>query len=400
MPHTMMVQLIDLYLEPWISHYHSNSKTTTASPVTTYTSADFDLLELELRSNAIRVQIFDGKVVYRDVCNHGKGGAWYTEQRVNGVLEILKKLAPHLNTTKKIELFVSYRDHPKFTDNSMTLLHNFPYFATHSSPRAFVDILFPDPLDNSATYDASSINTKIMPYSERIDKVFFRGKFTSFVAHGKDVLPSGRVKIHKISDQYPHLFDSGLVGAAVYKMEALGGFEGLMHYLQSSPRTETSPADANNFKFQLDLDGGLGSCRTVGILKSGSVLLKVMSPFQQFSDPFLVPFKHYIPVDQHMHYIKPITEWCLKNPILMESIATEAADFASQFHSPEGRSLYWKILLEKYALLMDAPTTTTSGDVDNRSPFQPVPDHLCDFYEEHRDSCPAMLGCYLGWKEV
>ena len=74
-----------------------------------------------------------------------------------------------------------------------------------------------------------------------------------------------------------------------------------MHYLNSTCHATNSPAEENQFKFQLDLDGGLGSGRTVGILKSGSVMLKVMSPFQQYADPFLVPIKHYIPVDQHMH---------------------------------------------------------------------------------------------------
>ena len=74
-----------------------------------------------------------------------------------------------------------------------------------------------------------------------------------------------------------------------------------MHYLNSTCHATNSPAEENQFKFQLDLDGGLGSGRTVGILKYGSAVLKVMSPFQQYADPFLVPIKHYIPVDQNMH---------------------------------------------------------------------------------------------------
>ena len=203
-PTSMMTQLIDIYLEPWISlsHYYPNAKT--ASPVTTYASADFDSLEIKLRTNAIRVQIFDGKVVYRDVCNGGKGGAWFKSLRTNKNLQIFKRLAPHLNTSKKIEFFISYLDHPKFSDNSMTPVHNFPYFAQHSTPRAFVDILVPDPVDLSDTY-GNSIQTESLPYSERINKVYFRGKFTSFRAVGKELLPSGRVQVHLLSDQYPQL---------------------------------------------------------------------------------------------------------------------------------------------------------------------------------------------------
>ena len=125
-----------------------------------------------------------------------------------------------------------------------------------------------------------------------------------------------------------------------------------------------------------------------------------MSPFQQYADPFLVPFRHYIPVDQHMLYLKPIAEWCLKNPKLMETIANNAADFASRYHSLQGRSLYWKILLEKYARLMEAPNMKSDGDVDNRSPFQPVPDSFCDEYKKHSSHCPAMKECYSDWKEV
>ena len=199
-PTSMMTQLIDIYLEPWISlsHYYPNAKT--ASPVTTYASSVFDSLEIKLMTNAIRVQIFDGKVVYRDVCNGGKGGAWFKALRTNKNLQMFKRIAPHLNTSKKIEFFISYLDHPKFSDNSMTPVHNFPYFAHHSTPSAFVDILVPDPVDLSDTY-GNSIQTESLPYSERINKVYFRGKFTSFRAVGKELLPSGRVQVHLLSDQ-------------------------------------------------------------------------------------------------------------------------------------------------------------------------------------------------------
>ena len=130
-------------------------------------------------------------------------------------------------------------------------------------------------------------------------------------------------------------------------------------------------------------------------------MLKVMSPFQQYADPFLFTFQHYIPVDQHMHYLKPITEWCLKNPELMKTIAANAVDFASQYHSLQGRSLYWKILLEKYARLMETPDMKSGDDVNNRSPFEPVPHSLCDKYEKQSTYwCPAMKSCYSGWKEI
>ena len=207
----------------------------------------------------------------------------------------------------------------------MTPVNNFPYFAKYSTPRAFVDILFPDPVELNDMY-GNIIQTKSLPYSERINKVYFRENFTSFRAVGKDLLSSVRVQVHLLSDQYPHLFDIGLVGASSNKIEQWNGFEDLMHSLNLTPCATNSCAEANQFKFQLDLDGRMGSGRTVWILKYGSVMLKVMSPFQQYADPFLVPFKHYIPVDQHMHYLKPITEWCLNNPELMETIAANTVD--------------------------------------------------------------------------
>ena len=137
--------------------------------------------------------------------------------------------------------------------------------------------------------------------SVRINKVYFCGKITSFRAVVKHLLPFGRDQVHLLSDQYPHIFDSGLVGASSKKIEQWNSFEDLMHYLNSTPHATNSPTEANQFKFQLDLDCGLGSGHTIGILKYGSVMLKFMSTFQHDADPFLVTFKHYIPVDQHMH---------------------------------------------------------------------------------------------------
>ena len=75
----------------------------------------------------------------------------------------------------------------------------------------------------------------------------------------------------------------------------------------------------------------------------------------------------------------------------METIAANAVDFASQYHSLQGRSLYWKILLEKYAILMETPNMKSGYDVNNRSHFEPVPYSLCNKYKKHKTYwCPAM----------
>ena len=407
---SMMAHLVDLYLEPWMGVNHSasapaSSNTTLAStPVTTFTSADFDDLELELRTNAIRVQIFDGQVMYRDVCNVSMQQEFKATRSI-GQLRIFQHIATRLRSTnRRIEFFVSYLDHPKFTDNSMTngRLHNFPYFALHSTPRAYSDILVPDPLDIGDRYDSKKNGNRPIPYGDRIDKVFFRGSFSPFKPFGKDLWSNGRVRAHKLGDQFPHLFDTGLVSISSSRLGPFANFSEMMGYINSIPRAKTDIGEANKYKFQLDVDGGLGSGRAVNILKSGSVLLKVMSPFQQFADPLLIPFKHYIPVDQHMHYLVPIVKWCIENPTLMETITRNAVEFASQFHSIDGRSLFWNILLEKYAGLMEAPHPRNKRDKDkrNRAPFEPVPENLCKKYEATRQYCPAMITCYSGWKNV
>ena len=111
-------------------------------------------------------------------------------------------------------------------------------------------------------------------------------------------------------------------------------------------------SDQLKHKFLISMDGNGATCsRVVGALKSASVLLKYDSKSQLFYFPYLVPWKHYIPISSDEDVVN-VVETEIERPGFFSSIARNGSDFANKHLTKEAVTRYTLGLLREYSQLM------------------------------------------------
>ena len=110
--------------------------------------------------------------------------------------------------------------------------------------------------------------------------------------------------------------------------------------------------DHLKYKYLVDIDGG--SCtfeRYYWLLLSNSVVLKQITPNQQWYYGMLEPYKHYIPVKEDLSDLMEQIRWAKENDDEARKIAENATDLVMQHLSGEDIYVYLYHLICEYARL-------------------------------------------------
>ena len=85
----------------------------------------------------------------------------------------------------------------------------------------------------------------------------------------------------------------------------------------------------------------------------GSLVFKQQATLYEFWETELVPFEHYIPVEEDLSNLVEMIEWALQNDDQAKKIAANGLRFVREKLGEERIFCYWAELLTKYGALFD-----------------------------------------------
>ena len=169
-------------------------------------------------------------------------------------------------------------------------------------------------------------DVKPILWSDKIEKVVFRGKVTGC---GHTIKDNIRLKAALLGFENPDLLDVGIVdwnaGIKKPKYHPVSIINpknfpfGLKEYMPV--------ANKYKYKYILNLDGNVSAYRLGEELGSGSVIFIPQSKYVLWFSHKLIPWKHYIPIDNDLGNLLEMVQWCKENDTQCQQIAQNAKSF-------------------------------------------------------------------------
>ena len=279
-----------------------------------------------------------------------------------------------------VEFFINRRDFPQFRkdgsepydqiygDHQPLLSHNYEKYSpiiSFSGNSHFADILMPTYEDWSrAVYQETGkvfLRTcqtypkiKQVPWENKTKKAVFRGSTTGMgVSNGVDGKPkpiNQRLSAYAISRQHKSFIDYGITKWNLRPRK-------LFRY----PYLETiEPQDLKNpyflanrlnlqqqseYKYILNLEGNVAAYRLSYELSSGSVILLAKSKWKMWYNKMLIPYTHYVPVQENLEDLITQIVWCIHNDEKCRQIALNAKNFYDKYLGIKGVLDFWQTRL-------------------------------------------------------
>jgi len=116
------------------------------------------------------------------------------------------------------------------------------------------------------------------------------------------------------------------------------------------------------FKYILSIEGyGGWSDRLSSLYFTNMLVFDQEHPCEQWFEPLVIPYKHYIPVHHDFRNLPNLVIWAESHPNLVKQILKNGNDFAQQYLRQQGILLYAHTLLKKYSKLLNYKITRRSG---------------------------------------
>ena len=207
-----------------------------------------------------------------------------------------------------------------------------PIFAFGKDVSDRQTLLIPDPAYlGSAGYvkekERAELASAEIPWSKRIPATFWRGAATGGGmenVHYWESTPRGRLvlKAKEISDYR-------ILDARITKIGHLPD-EMQETLLDAGVLSEEVPFEHFfNYRYLVDADGYHCAWKSLFMkLISGSVVLKIESPLEQWYHRELVPWKHYIPLARDLGDFRQVAEWLRAHDREARQIALDGAEAA------------------------------------------------------------------------
>lgn len=293
------------------------------------------------------VKVVDGRVYFR---YGGFYTVWYRLLRFTQSVKMIQDAVDTYNLTSlRVEFFVNTCDHPmSFFSGHWPGRAGFPVLSTELTEDT-MDVGIPDPLDLTDAYNPDLALQ--VPWAQKQPKAVFRGATTNFQLSDGNWGANTRLRLHRLTDAHAELIDARVsrwshATTAVQAQLKGDGFL-LGNYMN---QTEMS-----GFKYQVVADGGGGSCRTCGVLRSNQLTLRQDSPFQQFYEPLLEDGVHVVTVQHTYDDLPEKVRWAQKNDERVRAIIRNANTIGESSCTWSGRRLYWGVLLVKYQAALARP---------------------------------------------
>lgn len=378
--------LVDHYLAPWLP--------VGGREVRRVSQRMLAAMELSYKGGSARIRIQNKRIWYRKIVYWRQT---YRTERLAWYLAFLRDLIDVglIDDGVKVDFVLYLGDGPKVAADTFTQDAGFPLFSLRTS-LTHVDIPVPDAtaFGSNGNYQWPA-DAKQTPWAERATRAVFRGRASCLKMQAENWHYCNRVRAAQLAQDHSDLLDIGLIdwnqlfGNARTLLDAptreeVEGTTGVaaaapLDYLQQS-----------NFRYILDLDGGLGSSRKPGILSSGSVLVSQQSPWFVHWEPLMRPMREYVSVQRALRDLPAKVQWLRDNDTAALRIMRRGQRFADKFTSLASSRLYMAKLLRRYQTLLD-PTSHWSTD-------EPIAFDYCQ-RPGIAEVMAGPLACSRGWLE-
>lgn len=271
---------------------------------------------------------------------------WEGSESIDRVRKTTRMLDRMTKSRKLPDVEFILTVHDGFTSHSKNTMPIFCYAKTLNQP----GILFPDPLTEAfARHSRKSIAraNKRQKYAWRNKKdvAFWRGGTTGgkFLADNWYTLP--RAKLALLTKYHPSLVDSGFTTYPGVSLEVKKEMQETLPNV-----TWTVHKDHLDYKYLVVPDGNTCTYPRYYLgLFSNSVVFKQNSDQIQWYYRALVPYEHFVPVEDDFSNLPEMVEWAKKNDLKMRMISRNATDFVNQNLLPKHIYNYVEALIREYA---------------------------------------------------
>jgi len=173
---------------------------------------------------------------------------------------------------------------------------------------------------------------KKFPWSQKINKIYFRGSATGSDLRTADINTIPRIQFMNLSKGLSFV-DAGLTSYSAHQWNAKALAKLRQNFALVKP---TSPADSLAFKYLLDIDGNACTfSRKAWILYSNSLLMKPASNKIQWYSHKLLPYVHYLPLNQDFSNLQQQYTWAESHQAEVIAITRNANALAAEVFSEE-----------------------------------------------------------------
>ncbi|KAM8976110.1 protein O-glucosyltransferase 1 [Pelodytes ibericus] len=264
--------------------------------------------------------------------------------RCSGVEHFILKLLPIL---PDMELVINVRDYPQVPKWMTPIIPIFSFSKTSD----YQDIMYPAwtfweggpavwPIYPTGLgrwdlmREELSRAAGIWSWQKKIPKGYFRGSRTS----------PERDPLILLSRERPELVDAEYTKNQAWKSEK--------DTLGRPPAKEVPLVDHCAFKYLFNFRGVAASFRLKHLFLCGSLVFHVGNDWQEFFYHELVPWVHYIPVQQDLSDVRELLQFVAENDDEVKKIAERGQSFVLQRLRMEDVSVYWQSLLLQYSKLL------------------------------------------------
>lgn len=149
--------------------------------------------------------------------------------------------------------------------------------------------------------------------------------------------------------QFPDIIDAGFRGTFhwIVPQEMQKDF---FEFFPKKPKA--SWEEYIHHKYLISIDGYVAATPALAWkLNSQCLVFKQKSPYTIWFDQMLIPWVHYIPIENDLSDLFEKIAWAKDHDELARHIAKEGGEFARENIQPEHAYLYWYKILVHYASL-------------------------------------------------
>ena len=163
----------------------------------------------------------------------------------------------------------------------------------------------------------------------------------------------------------------------------------------------------SEFKYIIHVDGNVNAYRLLTTMTTGSLILRVMSPYTSWTDHMIQAKVHYIPVKEDLSDLLDVIKWCKKNDERCREIANNGFVFArsvlnKQFIQSYLSQILWSLSLKQEPSKPKQELSLRVKESSNQQVKEPVKEpskqQLPD--DEYMDLPAGKKQCPRGYKSV
>jgi hypothetical protein len=120
---------------------------------------------------------------------------------------------------------------------------------------------------------------------------------------------------------------------------------GMMNTKMNFDNQYLSMAEQSKYKYIIHVDGNVNAYRLLTTMMTGSLILRVISPYTSWAEHMMKHKVHYIPVKSDLSDLLDVIKWCRKNDDKCKEIANNGMMLARKLLSKEFVRSYLKNIL-------------------------------------------------------